>query len=132
MELATASASGQFRGLHGGDAGFPGSLGWLIAEGSGRLRAAGERLAQGRPIDPGRGQWPPPLPAPGKIICVGLNYVDHSLECGFVPPAYPTIFARFFSSMICHRAQTAAFHEAWRCLCGRNRRHRRLAQSGGR
>jgi 2-keto-4-pentenoate hydratase/2-oxohepta-3-ene-1,7-dioic acid hydratase in catechol pathway len=42
----------------------------------------------------------PPLPVPGKIICVGLNYVDHSIESGFVPPDYPTIFTRFASSLV--------------------------------
>jgi 2-keto-4-pentenoate hydratase/2-oxohepta-3-ene-1,7-dioic acid hydratase in catechol pathway len=41
-----------------------------------------------------------PLSAPGKIICVGLNYVDHSIESGFTVPDYPAIFARFTSSLI--------------------------------
>lgn len=28
----------------------------------------------------------PPLERPGKIIAVGLNYVDHTLETGFTAP----------------------------------------------
>lgn len=42
----------------------------------------------------------PPLGRPPKIICVGLNYVDHTAETGFVQPEYPTLFARFSSSLI--------------------------------
>ena len=33
--------------------------------------------------------------APGKIICVGLNYHDHCREQGIEPPAYPMLFAKF-------------------------------------
>jgi 2-keto-4-pentenoate hydratase/2-oxohepta-3-ene-1,7-dioic acid hydratase in catechol pathway len=30
----------------------------------------------------------------GKFICIGLNYVDHSLESGFKPPEYPAAAGR--------------------------------------
>ena len=46
----------------------------------------------------------PPLPRPGKIICVGLNYADHSAESGFEQPDYPTLFGRFSTTLIGHRA----------------------------
>jgi len=39
---------------------------------------------------------------PGKIVCVGLNYAAHSRESGHEPPAYPTLFARFASSLVGH------------------------------
>ena len=42
--------------------------------------------------------------APGKIICVGLNYRDHADESGMSVPDYPTLFARFASSLIAHGA----------------------------
>jgi 2-keto-4-pentenoate hydratase/2-oxohepta-3-ene-1,7-dioic acid hydratase in catechol pathway len=45
-----------------------------------------------------------PLAAPGKIICVGLNYRDHAGESGMQVPDYPTLFARFASSLIPHGA----------------------------
>jgi acylpyruvate hydrolase len=102
--LAVALADGKFRGLAESDAGFPGTLPQLVAGGDGALRAAGRQLAQAAEIDLGAVAWLPPLPRPSKIICVGLNYVDHSLESGFTPPAYPTIFARFASSLIGHGA----------------------------
>jgi acylpyruvate hydrolase len=102
--LAVALADGSFRGLGESDPAFPGRLEPLIAGGVGALRAAGKRLAEAPAIDPDSITWLPPLPHPGKIICVGLNYVNHSLESGFTPPAYPTIFARFASSLIGHGA----------------------------
>lgn len=46
----------------------------------------------------------PPIPHPDKIICIGLNYVDHSAESGFEPPSYPAVFARFANSLIAHGA----------------------------
>ena len=45
-----------------------------------------------------------PLNARGKIICVGLNYRDHAGESGMQVPEYPTLFARFASSLIAHGA----------------------------
>ena len=35
---------------------------------------------------------------------LGLNYADHAAEGGFKPPSYPTIFARFASSLVGHGA----------------------------
>jgi len=46
---------------------------------------------------------PPPI-RPGKIICVGLNYVDHGAETGLALPSAPLLFAKFGSSVIGHGA----------------------------
>ncbi len=43
-------------------------------------------------------------PHPPKIVCIGLNYADHSAESGFEVPNYPTVFGRFASSLIGHGA----------------------------
>jgi acylpyruvate hydrolase len=40
-----------------------------------------------------------PLPRPGKIICVGLNYRDHCREQGIEEPAYPMLFAKFANAV---------------------------------
>ncbi len=42
----------------------------------------------------------PPIPAPAKILCVGVNYVDHREETGRRPNPYPTIFTRFADSVV--------------------------------
>ena len=42
-----------------------------------------------------------PVPRPGKIIAVGLNYRDHSIESGAKePPKTPMIFAKFTTSIV--------------------------------
>jgi acylpyruvate hydrolase len=41
-----------------------------------------------------------PIPKPGKIVAVGLNYRDHSIESGAKePPKTPMIFAKFTTSL---------------------------------
>jgi acylpyruvate hydrolase len=42
----------------------------------------------------------PPLSRPGKIICVGLNYADHTKESPYSQPNYPTLFPRFSTGLI--------------------------------
>jgi acylpyruvate hydrolase len=98
--LAAAGPNGQFHGLLSEDAGYPGSLDALIRKGRAALDAAAVVLQKGSVIDIDQVRLLPPVSAPGKIICVGLNYVDHSIESGFVVPTYPTIFARFTSSLM--------------------------------
>lgn len=41
-----------------------------------------------------------PVHKPGKIICLGLNYVDHIKEGGYDVPTYPALFMRSNTSMI--------------------------------
>ncbi len=43
-----------------------------------------------------------PVPRPGKIICLGLNYYDHAKEGGRDKPDYPWFFYRGASSLIAH------------------------------
>ncbi len=41
----------------------------------------------------------PPIPRPGKIVAIGLNYHDHCVEQGIEPPSIPLIFAKFPTSV---------------------------------
>jgi 2-keto-4-pentenoate hydratase/2-oxohepta-3-ene-1,7-dioic acid hydratase in catechol pathway len=41
-----------------------------------------------------------PIPNPGKIVAIGLNYADHAAEGGVEVPARPLVFAKFTSSVI--------------------------------
>src|ERR1700677_4772073 len=97
--LATGSPNGEFHGLMIGGESYPGNLATLVEHGRGALYSAAALLARGPQIDLDDAVLLPPLSTPGKIICVGLNYVDHSIESGFTVPDYPTIFARFASSL---------------------------------
>lgn len=41
-----------------------------------------------------------PIARPPKIICLGLNYVDHVKEGGYEIPEYPALFMRALTSMM--------------------------------
>ena len=41
-----------------------------------------------------------PVPRPGKVICIGLNYRDHAAEGGNPIPDYPAVFLRGASSLL--------------------------------
>ena len=102
--LAAAEGDGTFRGYAATDGKYPGDLAGLVAAGAERLRDAGHALLAGPEVDLGAVEFLPPLPAPPKIVCIGLNYADHSAESGFKVPDYPTVFGRFASSLIGHGA----------------------------
>jgi 2-keto-4-pentenoate hydratase/2-oxohepta-3-ene-1,7-dioic acid hydratase in catechol pathway len=42
----------------------------------------------------------PPMDAPGKMICIGLNYVDHAKEGGQEIPSEPILFFKATSSIV--------------------------------
>jgi 5-carboxymethyl-2-hydroxymuconate isomerase len=74
--------------------------GALTVDPTSRLRIA-EATASGSP------RWAPnevtilaPLRHPSKIVCVGLNYLDHCRETGVPAPTSPVIFSKFPSSII--------------------------------
>lgn len=46
----------------------------------------------------------PPIPDPGKILCVGLNYHDHVVETGRELTEYPTLFTRFATTLVGHES----------------------------
>jgi 2-keto-4-pentenoate hydratase/2-oxohepta-3-ene-1,7-dioic acid hydratase in catechol pathway len=46
----------------------------------------------------------PPIPDPGKIVCIGLNYATHLSEMGNKRPDYPTVFTRFTNTLVAHGA----------------------------
>jgi acylpyruvate hydrolase len=45
----------------------------------------------------------PPIPLPGKIVCLGHNYRKHIAEMGRQIPQYPVLFAKFANTLIGHR-----------------------------
>lgn len=91
----------QLFALFEGDAGFPGFLDALVAEGPERLAGAHAALKKGKALPVAGTHFLAPLGSK-KLLCVGLNYVDHAKESSFELPKYPTVFARFESSLIGH------------------------------
>jgi acylpyruvate hydrolase len=93
-------AGGSWHGLSAGDGAYPGSLESLIMRGGNALSEAGRALAKAPAVALASVKLLPPLANPEKVICVGLNYRDHSAESGFKQPDFPTLFGRFNSSLI--------------------------------
>ena len=95
------------RGLYGIDKGapeFPGTLDDLLQGSADLARAAATLEKHGRPLDAAAITYLPLLSRPQKLICVGLNYADHTKESPYEQPAYPTLFPRWNSGLIGHRA----------------------------
>lgn len=100
MKLATARSSRSSEGttamrLDGEHAveipGFA-DVGTLLQSEGWRDRAGAARGAVRRLADIDLGA---PVPHPGKVLCVGLNYRQHILEMGRGLPEYPTLFTKF-------------------------------------
>jgi len=75
-------------------------VGALLADPDWRAVA---RRASGRvlPVEdiPSDG-WAPVVPAPRKIVCVGVNYRAHIQEMGREEPDYPTMFTKYPEALI--------------------------------
>jgi acylpyruvate hydrolase len=92
--------NGTWHGLTEDAPNYCGSLQSLIEEGGDALTRAASVLSKAPAIKSGDVTLLPPVSNPEKIICIGLNYVDHSAESGFKQPDFPTVFGRFNSSLI--------------------------------
>ncbi|MBF2714141.1 fumarylacetoacetate hydrolase [Agrobacterium vitis] len=102
LGMAVSQDGKTWKGLKVGDPGYPGNLEEILR--AGEIVEAGKVLLQGRSVDLAEIEFLPPVSNASKVICVGLNYADHAAEGGSKVPDYPTVFARFNSSLIGHGA----------------------------
>lgn len=92
-ELAEGSL--RYWDLHRADESLPRDLKLLLA--SPELLARAGRAAE-RAKNEGfeaAGELVAPIPQPGKIFCIGLNYRDHATETGATIPSEPVVFGKF-------------------------------------
>ena len=68
------------------------------------LSRLAERAATLQPTPLAQLQLLPVVPAPGKIICLGVNYHDHAKEGGNTVAEYPALFLRCGTSLLAHGA----------------------------
>ncbi|SHK92176.1 2-keto-4-pentenoate hydratase/2-oxohepta-3-ene-1,7-dioic acid hydratase (catechol pathway) [Roseovarius marisflavi] len=52
------------------------------------------------PLVQGNPRLGPPVGNVGKLICIGLNYIDHAAELGVDPPKDPVVFLKATSSIV--------------------------------
>ncbi len=87
------------------DRSLPRDMIGLLAGGQSALRkaAAAVRKAPTRAVVKGPVRYLPPIPNPPKILCVGLNYVDHAAESPYEMPKAPTMFLRVGTTLVAHK-----------------------------
>ncbi len=114
MRLATLSTAagpraavlaGEFYiDLHATDPGLPSSVKSVLEAGGSLeekiMAAAHSPKAVKIPVATARHHAP--IIDPGKIICVGLNYRDHAIECNLPIPKDPVLFSKYNTALIGH------------------------------
>jgi len=81
----------------------------LLARGALRRADLAVRIAAGRPM-PAPARLLPPVPQPGKILCLAKNYVAHAREMGGEAPSEPIFFAKLPDTLIGHGADVVIPH----------------------
>ena len=84
--------------------GLPETVEGILESGPAALEALGKLAKSGTLLDEHSIEFLPTLRRPGKVICVGLNYADHVAESPYGTPTYPTVFPRYATSLVGHRA----------------------------
>ncbi len=72
-----------------------------------------------------------PISSPGKILCLGLNYMEHVDEGIFEKQPYPTVFMRSVTSMVAHnkpiirpqKSETLDFEAELALVVGKRSKH---------
>lgn len=132
-----AQRDGRLYGWTADQPGYSADLMALISAGPAAVADAYRALQSAPEIDPSAIISRPPIGQPRKILCVGLNYRDHSAESGFKQPTYPTLFARFATSLIGHEeamvrpslSDSLDFEGELAVVIGRRGRHIREADA---
>jgi 2-keto-4-pentenoate hydratase/2-oxohepta-3-ene-1,7-dioic acid hydratase in catechol pathway len=101
-ELPTGPAGVKVLDLSDADPRLPADLLELLRAGTDALDLARQVIASA-PAE----RWVPvegtallaPVPRPGKIICIGLNYRDHAAEAGLPIPDEPVVFAKLSNTV---------------------------------
>jgi 2-keto-4-pentenoate hydratase/2-oxohepta-3-ene-1,7-dioic acid hydratase in catechol pathway len=80
---------------------LPGDMAALLQLGDAGVEQARAAVSKGGPgISLKDARLLAPVPRPGKIIGIGLNYADHAAEGGREQPKYPMIFTKAVSAVI--------------------------------
>src|SRR5262245_18350617 len=102
--LGVETKSGEIRGLLAHESAYPGDLLQLLRQDKESLAIAARTFAAARPFERDRIEFLPPMTNAEKIVCVGLNYADHTKVRSYEQPKYPTLFSRFNSTLVGHGA----------------------------
>jgi 2-keto-4-pentenoate hydratase/2-oxohepta-3-ene-1,7-dioic acid hydratase in catechol pathway len=78
-----------------------------------------------------------PIVRPGKILCLGLNYLEHAKEGGHARPQFPSVFLRCLTSLVPHQAailrpaasETLDYEAELVAVIGRRAKHVKVADA---
>ncbi|MFC4597679.1 fumarylacetoacetate hydrolase family protein [Cohnella hongkongensis] len=59
-------------------------------------------LPDGCAIETDKAEFAPCVTNPGKLICIGLNYIKHAEESGLPVPVTPVVFSKFGNALAAH------------------------------
>src|SRR4051794_9043982 len=65
-----------------------------------KARSLAEKALSGKATKLSAVKLQAPIPRPGKIICIGLNYRDHAIETNSPIPDFPVVFAKYSNTVI--------------------------------
>lgn len=82
------------------DSDIPSTMRALLAAPDGLSKAAFAILNGTRDKVFITGRLVAPIPDPGKVLCIGLNYRDHAAESGMPVPEEPVCFGKFGNTII--------------------------------
>ena len=113
MKLVTfaqngAARLGALRGndvvdLNQADSRLPSDMLAFLQAGEAALKLAQQAVQQAKQTVPlSSVKLRAPIPCPGKILCIGLNYSDHAAESGQPVPQFPVVFAKYANTVIGH------------------------------
>lgn len=98
--VGDGTAFGNYIDLHAADPSLPPCPKALLALPDGLQRAAAAKQKAQAACQYVKGQLLAPIPKPGKVICIGLNYKDHAAESGQPIPTEPVCFGKFSSAVV--------------------------------
>jgi len=99
---AAVQVGSDYVDLHATDPGLPTCVKQLLAASPAIRKVAAETAASPNAVKYSSQSVKllPPIPKPGKILCVGLNYRDHAIEGGKAIPTEPVLFAKYSNTLI--------------------------------
>ena len=103
---ACGVVNGKYVDVNAADPEMPSTVRELLELGTEWQRQAWDSLQRGGlpGHDPAFVQLLSPVPDPRKIVCIGLNYLDHAKESNVPAPSEPILFSKYPTALIGHGA----------------------------
>ncbi len=107
--IAALAVADGYIDLNATDPGLPSCIKHLLAASPAIRKAAAEVASSKNAVKYAANavKLLPPVPKPGKILCIGLNYRDHAIEGNKPIPDEPVIFGKFQNARRARRPDQA-------------------------